>query len=213
MDSIESPQCGAIYLHVITYNEAAQRFYEANGFRRLRTLPSYYDIGGQRHDAYLYIRHLNRAMDPRAVTVLSGLLRPLVDLARTVAASLASLRAKRGRNNGGGNGGRPAARTSPSTRNSITQGRGADAAAAAITAVDLPWSLEEEQQQREEEQQQQGPGAFSPLPALKGSKWLVGALPRHAPAAPPPPPVPPPRLGHMSSSQEKAASVKGEDLV
>lgn len=38
LDSIDSPQCGAAYLHVITYNEAAIRFYEANGFKRLRTL-------------------------------------------------------------------------------------------------------------------------------------------------------------------------------
>lgn len=38
-DAIDSPRCGAVYLHVITYNEAAIQFYSANGFKRLRTLP------------------------------------------------------------------------------------------------------------------------------------------------------------------------------
>lgn len=95
---------------MITYNEAAIRFYEANGFRRLRILQGqpagspcatmlcvftsigslftlkiyltssrtssdYYVIEGQRYASYLYIRYLNHAMDPKAVTWVDGLFR------------------------------------------------------------------------------------------------------------------------------------------
>ena len=35
----------------------------------------YYVIEGQRYASYLYIRYLNRAMDPNAVTWINGLFR------------------------------------------------------------------------------------------------------------------------------------------
>ena len=43
----------AISLHVLTTNQIAVRFYEQNGFTRLRTLKGFYTIQGQLCDAHL----------------------------------------------------------------------------------------------------------------------------------------------------------------
>eukprot|EP00291_Cryptomonas_curvata_P001898 CAMPEP_0172193050 /NCGR_PEP_ID=MMETSP1050-20130122/24718_1 /TAXON_ID=233186 /ORGANISM="Cryptomonas curvata, Strain CCAP979/52" /LENGTH=230 /DNA_ID=CAMNT_0012868521 /DNA_START=138 /DNA_END=827 /DNA_ORIENTATION=- len=53
------PHVKALALHVLTTNEVALRFYEGNGFRRLRLLPGFYTIGGRACDAYLYARHFH----------------------------------------------------------------------------------------------------------------------------------------------------------
>ena len=45
--------CGAIYLHVIHYNEAAIRFYERNDFMFFRSLDEFYSIGESYFMAYL----------------------------------------------------------------------------------------------------------------------------------------------------------------
>mmetsp|Transcript_3454 Transcript_3454/g.10429 ORF Transcript_3454/g.10429 Transcript_3454/m.10429 type:complete len:236 (-) Transcript_3454:11-718(-) len=55
------PGCGCVYLHVITYNAAAIRFYEANGFIRLREIQNYYRIDGVDYACYVYVRYLDRA--------------------------------------------------------------------------------------------------------------------------------------------------------
>lgn len=54
-----SPQCGALYLHVIVSNEAAIGFYEKNDFIFYRTRYNYYEIGGLSHTAYLYLLPMN----------------------------------------------------------------------------------------------------------------------------------------------------------
>ncbi|OQS04231.1 hypothetical protein THRCLA_03525 [Thraustotheca clavata] len=59
-----SPHCGALYLHVKADNFSAIRFYEKNGFQRLRFLQDYYLIHGQNHHAYLYIRYINGGSAP-----------------------------------------------------------------------------------------------------------------------------------------------------
>ncbi|OQR97224.1 hypothetical protein ACHHYP_12310 [Achlya hypogyna] len=59
-----SPHCGALYLHVKADNFSAIRFYEKNGFQRLRFLQDYYMIHGQNHHAYLYIRYINGGSAP-----------------------------------------------------------------------------------------------------------------------------------------------------
>ncbi|GBG24963.1 N-alpha-acetyltransferase 60 [Hondaea fermentalgiana] len=56
-----NPACGVVYLHVITYNEAALRFYERHGFRRVETLTDFYRIDGRSYDAYLYAKFLGEA--------------------------------------------------------------------------------------------------------------------------------------------------------
>ena len=53
------PTCGGVYLHVITYNEAAIRFYERLGFYFVEEVPDYYDIDGRKYSSYLYAKYLN----------------------------------------------------------------------------------------------------------------------------------------------------------
>ena len=52
-------KCGAIYLHVIHYNQGAVRFYEKNGFNFFREIEEFYQIDDIHYSAYLYIFYLN----------------------------------------------------------------------------------------------------------------------------------------------------------
>ena len=56
--------CGAVYLHVITYNVAAIRFYENQGFVNIGVLGDYYFIDGVHHDAFFFVLHVNGAKMP-----------------------------------------------------------------------------------------------------------------------------------------------------
>jgi histone acetyltransferase MCC1 len=60
------PCCGAVYLHVITSNRGAIRFYESNDFQRLRELEGYYVIAHQRFNSFLYILYINGASSPHS---------------------------------------------------------------------------------------------------------------------------------------------------
>lgn len=51
--------CGAIYLHVITHNSAAIRFYEKLGFFRVKEIKDYYKIEGKTYNCYLYARYFH----------------------------------------------------------------------------------------------------------------------------------------------------------
>lgn len=51
--------CGVIYLHVITYNTTAIRFYENLGFHRITEIKDYYMIDDKTYDCYLYARCAN----------------------------------------------------------------------------------------------------------------------------------------------------------
>jgi ribosomal protein S18 acetylase RimI-like enzyme len=53
------PECGVLYLHVITFNEPAIRFYEKLGFYRVQEIPDYYTIDDVNHSCYLYARYFN----------------------------------------------------------------------------------------------------------------------------------------------------------
>ena len=44
---------------MVTYNEVAGRFYEKNGFNKVRTKYNYYTIEGIKHNAYVYIWYPN----------------------------------------------------------------------------------------------------------------------------------------------------------
>ena len=60
-----NPRCGAVYLHVITYNEAAIKFYEKHNFVRVRELQDYYSIDNVNYNAYLYVFYVNGAQQYR----------------------------------------------------------------------------------------------------------------------------------------------------
>ncbi len=51
--------CGALYLHVITSNHSAIRFYERLGFWRVQEIQDYYTIDNQYHNCYLYAKYFN----------------------------------------------------------------------------------------------------------------------------------------------------------
>jgi ribosomal protein S18 acetylase RimI-like enzyme len=53
------PTCGVIYLHVITHNHAAIRFYTRLGFIYVDTLLNYYTIAGRNYNCYVYAKFLN----------------------------------------------------------------------------------------------------------------------------------------------------------
>jgi ribosomal protein S18 acetylase RimI-like enzyme len=46
-----------IYLDMVTYNHAAAKFYQKNGFNLMRTKKDHYTIEGNSYDAYVYVWH------------------------------------------------------------------------------------------------------------------------------------------------------------
>lgn len=59
--------CKAIYLHVLTSNSSAIRFYERRSFQMHSYLPYYYSIQGKHKDGYLYVLYLNGGHPPWTV--------------------------------------------------------------------------------------------------------------------------------------------------
>lgn len=60
IDQVErEPQCGTLYLHVITHNQGAIRLYEKLGFYRVEEIPDYYDIRGQKYPCFLYAKYFH----------------------------------------------------------------------------------------------------------------------------------------------------------
>mmetsp|Transcript_35728 Transcript_35728/g.93394 ORF Transcript_35728/g.93394 Transcript_35728/m.93394 type:complete len:214 (-) Transcript_35728:742-1383(-) len=53
-----NPHCRCVYLHVLATNEGAIRFYTSHGFTRHALLKNYYDIAGEKRDAYTYVYFL-----------------------------------------------------------------------------------------------------------------------------------------------------------
>lgn len=58
----EDAQCACLYLHVITFNQAAIRFYEKLGFYRVTEMKDYYRIDDKNYNCYIYAKsfHGNR---------------------------------------------------------------------------------------------------------------------------------------------------------
>ena len=52
-------KCGAVYLHVITYNKVALKFYENNNFEYFKEIESFYYIDDTYYGAYLYVYYIN----------------------------------------------------------------------------------------------------------------------------------------------------------
>lgn len=55
----KDPACGAVYLHVITFNIAAIKFYEKLGFYRVQEIKDYYVIEGHHYNCYLYAKYFH----------------------------------------------------------------------------------------------------------------------------------------------------------
>lgn len=64
--------CGGVYLHVITYNDTAIRFYERLGFHRVEEIPDYYDIDGKKYASYLYVKYFHGNRGHRDVLRVFG---------------------------------------------------------------------------------------------------------------------------------------------
>nr|CAG4647328.1 EOG090X0BM0 [Megafenestra aurita]SVE92597.1 EOG090X0BM0 [Megafenestra aurita] len=61
---IENQICKAIYLHVLTMNSAAIRFYEKHYFRLHSFLPYYYSVDGKCKDGFTYVLYINGGHPP-----------------------------------------------------------------------------------------------------------------------------------------------------
>uniref|UniRef100_A0A6U5HDQ8 N-alpha-acetyltransferase 60 n=1 Tax=Corethron hystrix TaxID=216773 RepID=A0A6U5HDQ8_9STRA len=64
-------RCGALYLHVITYNIAAIRLYEKLGYKRIREIKDYYRINQTNYNCYLYVKHVNGGRLPGENSIFS----------------------------------------------------------------------------------------------------------------------------------------------
>nr|CAG4644230.1 EOG090X0BM0 [Lepidurus arcticus] len=60
----EKYYCKAVYLHVLTTNSAALRFYEKHRFRLHAFLPYYYSIHGRSKDGFTYVMYINDGHPP-----------------------------------------------------------------------------------------------------------------------------------------------------
>lgn len=56
--------CKAVYLHVLTTNFVALRFYERHKFKLIRFMPHYYAIKSYHKNGYLYVLYINGGKPP-----------------------------------------------------------------------------------------------------------------------------------------------------
>lgn len=67
--------CRGVYLHVISYNQPAIRFYEKMLFNLVRRLPMFYYIEGHHYDSFLFLYYVHGGLSPCS---LMGFLEVLV---------------------------------------------------------------------------------------------------------------------------------------
>ncbi|XP_032825893.1 N-alpha-acetyltransferase 60 [Petromyzon marinus] len=82
IEAATQDRCKAVYLHVLTTNAPAIRFYENRSFRQHHYLPCYYSIRGVLKDGFTYVLYLNGGHPPWTI----------VDYMQYVGSALASLR-------------------------------------------------------------------------------------------------------------------------
>eukprot|EP00752_Nemacystus_decipiens_P017247 g15451.t1 len=84
--SRQEPSIGAVYLHVITTNPPAHRFYESEGFVQVCEITEYYCINGELYDCFLYALFVNGAQPPEewgwGIQSLSRRLRSIISFFR-----------------------------------------------------------------------------------------------------------------------------------
>nr|CAG4641131.1 EOG090X0BM0 [Eulimnadia texana] len=64
VQQVEYSDCQAVYLHVLTANMAAIRFYEKQNFRLHQFLPYYYCVNGIYKDGFTYVLYINGGHPP-----------------------------------------------------------------------------------------------------------------------------------------------------
>ncbi|XP_061405554.1 N-alpha-acetyltransferase 60 isoform X2 [Lethenteron reissneri] len=64
IEAATQDRCKAVYLHVLTTNAPAIRFYENRSFRQHHYLPCYYSIRGVLKDGFTYVLYLNGGHPP-----------------------------------------------------------------------------------------------------------------------------------------------------
>merc|ERR1719261_2012032 len=53
------PEVQAVYLHVVTYNDAAIQLYESARFVRLERFENFYNLHGSPYDSFLYALYIH----------------------------------------------------------------------------------------------------------------------------------------------------------
>ncbi|CAB3374527.1 Hypothetical predicted protein [Cloeon dipterum] len=64
MTTSENAHCKALFLHVLTTNNAAIQFYEQRRFKLHSFLPYYYSIQGKSKDGFMYVLYINGGHPP-----------------------------------------------------------------------------------------------------------------------------------------------------
>lgn len=62
--------CKVVYLHVVSYNSTAIKFYERNGFQTASDLKDWYKIFGKTYDALL----MYRLIEPQPIETISSVI-------------------------------------------------------------------------------------------------------------------------------------------
>lgn len=73
--ALTNPACGAIYLHVISYNTGAMQLYSKSHFVRLRQINNFYHIENKYFSAELYIYYIHGFAPPIVTTLIQSITR------------------------------------------------------------------------------------------------------------------------------------------
>ena len=58
--ALDYDRCIGVYLHVISYNEAAIKFYQKNKYKKVGKIKNYYDFNDKNYDAYIFLRTISK---------------------------------------------------------------------------------------------------------------------------------------------------------
>ena len=72
--------CIGIFLDVIYYNNSAIKFYKKNEFKKVMTNRNYYNIKGNKYDAYVFLRIFTRKEKDRYRNKNTNALKKLLDM-------------------------------------------------------------------------------------------------------------------------------------
>ena len=58
--ALKIDRCIAIYLHVISYNETAIKFYKKNKYKNVAKIDNYYNFDDKNYDAFVFMRIISK---------------------------------------------------------------------------------------------------------------------------------------------------------